>query len=117
MPQSPGRIIGLFTVLLLTTLIRANAATTEASNAIRGVVKVAEGQLSGVPGEDATITVFKGIPFAAPPVGALRWKPPQPATPWQGVRKADTFGASPMQEIRRSFLPWTEEYMFRNDVS
>ena len=40
---------------------------------------------------------FKGIPFAAPPVGMLRWREPQPATPWQGVRAAETFAPACMQ--------------------
>lgn len=39
------------------------------------------------------VRIFKGIPFAAPPVGDLRWKPPHPAEPWDGVRAADAFGA------------------------
>jgi hypothetical protein len=39
------------------------------------------------------VRVFEGVPFAAPPVGALRWQAPQPAAPWTGVRKADQFGA------------------------
>lgn len=38
------------------------------------------------------VRIFRGIPFAAPPTGELRWKPPQPAAPWEGVRKCDTFG-------------------------
>ncbi|MFN7471116.1 MAG: carboxylesterase family protein, partial [Roseiflexaceae bacterium] len=48
---------------------------------------------------DATLGVhsFKGIPFAAPPVGDLRWCAPQPVTPWQGVRLADQFGPRAMQ--------------------
>jgi para-nitrobenzyl esterase len=46
------------------------------------------------------IASFKGIPFAAPPVGDLRWKPPQPAQPWTGTRLADTFGPAPMQDAR-----------------
>ena len=40
--------------------------------------------------------IFKGIPFAAPPVGELRWKAPQPVIPWEGVRDADKFGPSPI---------------------
>jgi para-nitrobenzyl esterase len=44
------------------------------------------------------IASFKGIPFAAPPVGELRWKPPQPVMPWKGVRKADGFGPAPIQD-------------------
>ncbi|MEF9979341.1 MAG: carboxylesterase family protein [Thermomonas sp.] len=43
------------------------------------------------------LAVFKGLPYAAPPTGALRWRAPQPATPWQGVRKADAFGHVCMQ--------------------
>jgi para-nitrobenzyl esterase len=44
------------------------------------------------------IASFKGIPFAAPPVGAFRWKSPQPVIPWQGLKKADVFAAGPMQD-------------------
>jgi para-nitrobenzyl esterase len=55
-------------------------------------VKTTGGLLDGVAGSEGQ-RVFKGIPYAAPPVGALRWKAPQPPAPWTGVRKADTFGA------------------------
>ena len=48
--------------------------------------------LSGVPGRNAGITVFKGVPYSASPAGDLRWKAPQPPIPWQGIRKADHFG-------------------------
>ncbi len=44
------------------------------------------------------ISEFKGIPFAAPPVGALRWKAPQPVTPWSGVRQTVKFGPACMQD-------------------
>ncbi|MEP7314793.1 MAG: carboxylesterase family protein, partial [Pseudomonadota bacterium] len=53
-------------------------------------VKVAQGQLEGT--EEQDVRVFRGIPFAAPPVNALRWHEPQPAQRWSGVRKADQFG-------------------------
>jgi para-nitrobenzyl esterase len=43
------------------------------------------------------VRAFRGIPFAAPPVGDLRWQPPQPVKPWEGVRKADKFGPRAMQ--------------------
>jgi para-nitrobenzyl esterase len=55
-------------------------------------VRIDTGLLSGVPGRDPSITVYKGVPFAAPPVGELRWRAPQPHPSWQGVRKADRFG-------------------------
>ncbi|HLP15666.1 MAG TPA: carboxylesterase family protein, partial [Bacteroidota bacterium] len=44
------------------------------------------------------LTVYRGIPFAAPPVGDLRWRAPQPAAPWQGVRQAVTFAPGPIQQ-------------------
>ena len=43
------------------------------------------------------LTVYRGIPFAAPPVGDLRWRAPQPVVPWKGVRQADQFAPGPMQ--------------------
>ncbi len=54
-------------------------------------VTVEGGQIQGVFEEEDAIAVFKGIPYAAPPVGNLRWKPPQPVIPWKGVRKAEEF--------------------------
>jgi para-nitrobenzyl esterase len=60
--------------------------------AISQPVRTETGLVSGVPARDASITVYKGLPFGAPPVGDLRWRAPQPPAPWQGVRKADQFG-------------------------
>jgi para-nitrobenzyl esterase len=59
--------------------------------AISDPVKTKDGKISGVT-LSSGVRVFKGIPFAAPPVAGLRWKEPQPAARWEGVRKADTFG-------------------------
>jgi para-nitrobenzyl esterase len=56
-------------------------------------VKVEGGVLEGIAGADPSVRIFEGVPFAAPPVGALRWQAPQPAAAWTGVRKADQFGA------------------------
>jgi para-nitrobenzyl esterase len=58
--------------------------------------EVANGALQGTR-EASGVISFKGVPFAAPPVGPLRWKAPQPVANWRGVRKADTFGPRPMQ--------------------
>jgi para-nitrobenzyl esterase len=59
-----------------------------------GIVAVESGLLSGA-GDD--VVCFKGIPYAAPPVGNLRWRPPQPPLAWSGVRAAQDFGADPLQ--------------------
>lgn len=61
-------------------------------------VKVENGLLEGVKNPTTNITIFKGIPYAAPPVGELRWKDPQPANSWSGIRKADKFGNNAMQK-------------------
>lgn len=58
-------------------------------------VKIDTGAVAGVTGTvKPTVRIFKGIPFAAPPLGELRWKAPQPAAKWDGVFKADAFGPS-----------------------
>src|SRR5262245_9807200 len=54
-------------------------------------VKTDAGVISGAPASTSGVRAFKGIPFAAPPVGDLRWRAPQPVAKWAGVRKADTF--------------------------
>jgi len=59
------------------------------------VVRVESGELQGVLADG--VDSFKGIPFAAPPVGGLRWRPPQPVARWTGVRQAAEFGANCMQ--------------------
>jgi para-nitrobenzyl esterase len=60
-------------------------------------VHTPDGVLEGVISADGKVRTFKGIPYAAPPVGDLRWKPPQPPQPWTGVRKAVEYGARCMQ--------------------
>jgi para-nitrobenzyl esterase len=67
-------------------------------------VRVDTGALAGQ-AEDG-VTVYKGVPFARPPVGPLRWRPPQPPAPWSGVRQATEFSAAPIQPPipRRSIM-------------
>jgi para-nitrobenzyl esterase len=60
-------------------------------------VTVSGGILEGTIEPGSGVRNFKGIPFAAPPVGDLRWRPPQPAAPWAGVRTAHQFGPRAMQ--------------------
>ena len=81
-----GTIFSMRIVPVLTLL-----AAAVASAALPDAIRTTEGQVSGIPGKDASVRTFKGIPFAAPPTGANRWRAPQPAAKWDGVRKAETF--------------------------
>ena len=55
------------------------------------------GEVAGLPGFAEGVAVYKGIPYAAPPVGDLRWAPPQPHPGWEGVRRCETFGPAAIQ--------------------
>jgi len=67
--------------------------TTPGAKLIADPVKIDSGLVSGMTVDDQTdVRVYRGVPFAAPPVGPLRWKPPQPVQPWEGVRACTHFG-------------------------
>jgi para-nitrobenzyl esterase len=87
-------------------------------------LKIDSGALRGlVLGDNKDIHAYKGIPYAVPPVGDLRWKPPQPAAAWQGVRDCFDFGAACPQKIPPLFgnipemalrVPMNEDCLFLN---
>ena len=66
-----------------------------------GIVQTKFGKVKGVEfdGKYAGITIFKGIPYAAPPVGSLRWKPPVDPVPWEGIRECTDYGPAAVQTI------------------
>ena len=69
----------------------------------RNPIRIADtcyGKVRGVPGGNTICTVFRGIPYAKPPVGQLRWRAPQPIDAWEGVRDCVEFGAAAYQEDR-----------------
>jgi para-nitrobenzyl esterase len=74
-------------------------------------IQTESGLISGYYNVKTSVTVFKGIPFAAPPVGNLRWKAPQPVKPWKGVKECVAFGPSPMQPKPVSFLMIGPEFV------
>jgi para-nitrobenzyl esterase len=92
------------------------AAASAPLCAIQQPVKMKGGRVSGIAAKKPGIIAFKGIPFAAPPVGNLRWAAPKPATPWSGVLKADKFSASCIQTIVQERKPWTYEFMAHNEI-
>jgi para-nitrobenzyl esterase len=65
--------------------------------AISDPIKIDTGMISGIAGTDPNVRIYRGIPYAAPPLGDLRWRAPQPAAHWDGVRAADKFGSQCMQ--------------------
>jgi para-nitrobenzyl esterase len=69
-------------------------STLTLSAAIPDPVRLDSGSVSGNPADDAGVRAFKGIPFAAPPLSDLRWRAPQPAAHWDGVRKAEQFASN-----------------------
>jgi len=70
----------------------ALALAGQAPPTLTDPVRIEQGLLAGVPGRNADVRVYRGIPYAAAPAGDLRWKPPQPPASWQGVRDASKPG-------------------------
>jgi para-nitrobenzyl esterase len=62
-------------------------------------VRIETGWVSGLLDEEAAVCAYLGIPFAKPPVGSLRWRPPEPAEPWIGVKTCDRFGPACLQPL------------------
>ncbi len=73
------------------------------------VVDTHSGKVAGF--KEGSINVFKGIPFAAPPIGDLRWKAPQKVQSWTGIKDCVQFGASPIQFEPVPIMCWSEEFL------
>jgi para-nitrobenzyl esterase len=79
-------------ILILATIVFTVSSCT---NKQPGVVKTTGGLVQGT--VEGSLMVFKGIPFAAPPVGELRWRAPQPVEKWEGIKQTTQFAPAPMQ--------------------
>jgi para-nitrobenzyl esterase len=98
MLHAPGALISMRAIRRTLCLsVIGIAFASQALAAVTDPVRVEQGQLAGASGRSPDVRVYRGVPFAAPPVGDLRWKPPQPAAPWQGVRQATQLGNACMQ--------------------
>lgn len=74
-------------------------------------IRVEGGTISGTKNDKGDVRIFKGIPFAAPPVGDLRWKAPALVVAWSGVKECTKFGPSPMQGKPTPFMVYTPEFL------
>ena len=83
-----------FFIAALALLVLAGCKQTDTP-----VLTIEGGQIQGVTTDIPGISVYKGIPYAAPPIGDLRWKEPQPVIPWDGVRICDQFGHPGYQSV------------------
>jgi para-nitrobenzyl esterase len=98
-----GALLLLLPALFFSSVTRSGALLT--------TVNTDAGTVAGTTDGDGDVVAFKGIPFAAPPVGDLRWKAPQPAPHWMGVKQCTAFGPSPMQSKPMPFSVWTSEFL------
>jgi len=106
-----------FLLIALVLLSTIAVSCAPASVPLKDPIKIDTGLVSGaVVGEKQDIHAYQGIPFAAPPVGDLRWKPPQPAAPWQGVKSCTEFGPAPMGYFGsfKSYAPISEDCLYLN---
>jgi para-nitrobenzyl esterase len=81
---------------------------------MKRAVRTESGLVSGVAARDASVTVFKGIPYAEPPLGNLRWTAPRPPLSWEGVRNADHFSDACAQIFPKADFPKSEDCLYLN---
>ena len=103
----------LLTFAMLIGLV-PGAALAADKEQVSPAVKVEGGLITGVSSDVAGVTVFKGIPYAAPPVGDLRWKAPQDVVPWDDVRRCDTWPNTAMQNAQTDNF-WISEFYYDTD--
>lgn len=109
----------LLSLALAIVLVVSCTNKVAETNALVDPIKIDTGYISGtMMGDvDKEVRIYRGIPYAAPPVGDLRWKPPQPAAPWQGIRECTAFGKSSLQPtvpIDLSDMPQSEDCLYLN---
>ncbi|MEP6627019.1 MAG: carboxylesterase family protein, partial [Ginsengibacter sp.] len=101
--------VGIAAVVIV--LLTLSFSFNQINKSVFEIIKVDGGKISGSVNNEGDVHIFKGIPFAAAPVGELRWKAPQPVIAWNNVRPCIEFSASPMQANPVPFGPWSSEYL------
>ena len=86
------------------------ACTNTLQNEDIPILSISGGKVRGVLTDSSQVVVFKGIPYAAPPIGELRWKKPQEVIPWDTIMIADKFGNIAMQYDFEPGCFWGDEF-------
>ena len=101
--------------LILTMFVLCASMLVQTAQAELGVVQTKYGKMAGVAGELEGVTLFKGVPYAKPPLGELRWAPPQDPESWDGVRLFDTYSDAAMQYTFDGDMnaePWKSDFYY-----
>lgn len=106
MNLNPALLFGVFLVLLISCSPKEETLSIDVHS-----VTVTGGKISGKLVGTDSIKTFMGVPFAAPPVGELRWKSPQPVTPWEGIRECVDNPPSSIQNPPVPFFAWSAEFL------
>jgi para-nitrobenzyl esterase len=103
----------LAALLLAPTLAGAQTAAPSVDDRVR----TRSGSVRGTAGKRPGVRAYLGIPYAAPPVGDLRWRAPKPVSAWKGTHAADHFSPSCIQGPNTPFGPWTSEFLLLGPTS
>ncbi|HSF54363.1 MAG TPA: carboxylesterase family protein [Algoriphagus sp.] len=101
-------------VLFAFSIFSCGKKETESLISIESL-RIDSGLISGKTDSSGQVKIYKGIPFAAPPVGDLRWKAPQAVQPWEGIKACTEKPASPMQKPPVPFFAWSAEFLIPSE--
>ena len=104
-------------ILIIAIVLLGTSCTVKNVSTLPQPVQIQNGKVEGIKSANSNVVVYKGIPYAAPPVGEFRWKEPQPPLSWEGVYVADKFCSSCIQNITGARNPWTDEFMSHDSIS
>ena len=111
--MSYRKLIAYLTGLVSISILLSYKTTGNQNKTSLDKITVEGGIITGMTNATGDVQIFKGVPFAAPPVGDLRWKAPQPVIRWSGEKKCTDFGASPMQGKPNPFGPWSAAWLIQ----